>query len=361
MDSSGPTKLDCDQLKSTRDQLDNSGLCCGQLDHIDWIKPKYDSDNYLSDEPNTENDVPITADNDTKSAVLPAGWNEVARVHNSPSSSYKDVQSHPDTNEPKYTKDNSASRRRPNIIAVETKKPTVEPVAGSGDIVPMPQAVVHANRDFGTIASKLYPEVPNVVPATGTNVTYNEDATIEQYPSDDRKGQMTTITKLPTDPIVNRKPALLGVPVIVAEEVNTKDTTNEQYLYDIKSDTKTTSVELPMEFLEVSRTSLTRGFLEMAEEARHVCVRSEQCFMVDADLSQVTGTTNPVCDPSPWSLGEELRQYIRVKQEGALRATRERDELRQMQWPDIKSDDMVMDGWSRRCFRSVLYGARLSR
>ena len=203
---------------------------------------------------------------------------------------------------------------------------------------------MHVNRDFGTIVSKLYREVPNVVPATGTNVTYNEDATIEQYPSDDRKGQMTTITKLPMDPIVNRKPALLGVPVVVAEEVITKDTTNEQYLYDIKSDTMTTSVKLPMEFLEVSRTSLTRGFLELAEEARHVCVRSEQCFMVDEDLSQVTGTTNPACDPSPWSLEEELRQYIRVKQECALRATRERDELRQMQWPDIKSDDMVMDG-----------------
>ena len=32
------TKLDCDQLKSTRDRLDHSGLRCGQLDHIDWIK-----------------------------------------------------------------------------------------------------------------------------------------------------------------------------------------------------------------------------------------------------------------------------------------------------------------------------------
>ena len=106
------TKLDCDQLKSTRDQLDNSGMCCGELDHIDWTKPKYDSDNYLSDEPNTENDVQITADNDTKSAVLPAGWDEVARVHNSPSSCYKDVQSHPNTNEPKYMNDNSAFRRR---------------------------------------------------------------------------------------------------------------------------------------------------------------------------------------------------------------------------------------------------------
>ena len=196
------------------------------------------------------------------------------------------------------------------MIAVETGKLTVEPVAGPGDIVPTPQVVVHANRDFGTVACKLYPEVPNVVPATGTNETYNEDAMTEQYPSDDRKGQMTTITKLPTDPIVNRKPALLGEPVIVAEEANTRDTTNEQYQYDIKSDTKTTSVELHMQFLEVTQTSLTRGFLELAEEARHVCVHSEQCFMVDEDLSQVTGTTNPVCDPSPWSLEEELRQYI---------------------------------------------------
>ena len=158
------TKLDCDQLKSTRDQLDHSGLCCKQLDHIDWIKPKYDSDNYLSDEPNTEHDVQITADSDTKSAVLPASWDEVAQVHNAPSSGNEDDQSHQIRKEPDYMKGNRIFRRRPNVIAVESRNSASSPIIQSENMAPIPHVSVDDNDLIKYASGGMSPEQPDISP-----------------------------------------------------------------------------------------------------------------------------------------------------------------------------------------------------
>ena len=37
----------------------------------------------------------------------------------------------------------------------------------------------------------------------------------------------------------------------------------------------------PWIFLEIPQPSFTRGFLELAEEARNVYIENEQCFLVD--------------------------------------------------------------------------------
>ena len=48
-----------------------------------------------------------------------------------------------------------------------------------------------------------------------------------------------------------------------------------------------------MDFLEVPEPSFTRGFLELAEEAKNVCVENEQCLHVDEVLPQVAVMAKP--------------------------------------------------------------------
>ena len=89
------------------------------------------------------------------------------------------------------------------------------------------------------------------------------------------------------------------MPVAVAEEAGTDDTTNEQCIYKILDNNKTTDRNLSMEFLEIPQQSVTRGFLELSEEARNICVAKKQCFLVEEVLPQVTELTRPMIEPVP--------------------------------------------------------------
>ena len=73
----------------------------------------------------------------------------------------------------------------------------------------------------------------------------------------------------------------------MAEEASNDGIMNERYLYEDQNYTKTTDTKLPMDFLEVPEPSFTRGFLELAEEAKNVCVENEQCLLIDEVLPQV--------------------------------------------------------------------------
>ena len=155
----------------------------------------------------------------------------------------------------------------------------------------------------------------------------------------------TTSTKLPTDYVEILKPALPRVSVTVAEEASTDGATNKQCVYEVLDNKKTTTTKVSMDFLEIPQPSFTRGFLELAEEARNVCIENEQCFLVDEVLPQVTGMTRRVIEPVSWPLQDKLRQLVKVTRDGALRVPPEKFEVGQMmQWPDIKSDGVMIDG-----------------
>ena len=83
---------------------------------------------------------------------------------------------------------------------------------------------------------------------------------------------------------------------MMTEEVNITGDTNEQYQCKPRDNGKTTVVKLFEEVLDTPKTSLTRGFLALAEEAKHVCVRSEQRILVEEILPQVIGMSRPVDD-----------------------------------------------------------------
>ena len=85
--------------------------------------------------------------------------------------------------------------------------------------------------------------------------------------------------------------------------------------------------------------------MEFAEEARNGGVESKQWFLVDEVLPQVTGMTKPVIEPVSRLLEEELGQFVEVTWEAQSRVTPVKYEAgHMMQWPDIKSDGVMIDG-----------------
>ena len=62
-------------------------------------------------------------------------------------------------------------------------------------------------------------------------------------------------------------------------------------------------------------------------------------------LPQVTEMTRPLIEPVSWTTEEDLGQSVEVHREGAARVPTVTFEAGQMmQWPDIKSDGVMIDG-----------------
>ena len=254
----------------------------------------------------------------------------------------------------------------------------------------------------------MFPEEPKVVPAKMAKEASTDGTTNEQCLFDVQNCKMTTITKLPTDFVETPRPTIQQLSVEVAEEASADGATNEQCLYDNQNCMKTTSTKLPthyveilkpalprvsvtvaeeastdgatnkqcvdevldnkkttttkvcMDFLEIPQPSFTRGFLELAEEARNVSIENENCFLGDEVLPQLTGMTRRAIEPVSWSLEEKLGQLVKVTRDGALRVPPEKFEVGQMmQWPDLKSDGVMIDGIMLRCAAErVLWAAK---
>ena len=396
-----------------------------------------------------------TVDSDTRSEVLPIEQNEATQNDSSPSRNRNGPQSHRLTSETVSTNVRSTIRRRPNVIAVETRKAAEIPAIRPVDIVPTSQVMVHENRCIGTVSGEMLPEEPKVVPAEMAKKANTEGPTKEQYLHDNQNYMKTTImkltmnfvqmprpttkrlsvekaeeartdgttsvqclfdvqnckmttiaklptdfvetprltiqrvsvkvdeeastdgatneqclydnqnhmkttsTKLPTDYVKILKPALPRVSVIVAEDASTDGATNKQFVYEVLDNKKTTTMKVFMDFLEIPQPSFTRGFLKLAEEARNVCIENEDCFLVNVVLPQVTGMTRRVIEPVSWSLEEKLGQLFKVTRNGTLRVPPEKFEAGQMmQWADIKSDGVMIDGIMLRSEMSPVGPAR---
>ena len=73
---------------------------------------------------------------------------------------------------------------------------------------------------------------------------------------------------------------LRRTPVEVAEEAGTNDTTIEKCMYEVLDNNETTERKLSTEVLDIPQQSVTRGFLELAEEAKKIGVEKKQSFLV---------------------------------------------------------------------------------
>ena len=278
------------------------------------------------------------------------------------------------------------------MIAVEPRKTADRPVICPVNVVPTPHEV-HKSCCVGTHAGELFPEEPEVVPAEMTKEASTEGPTDkEDFPNDrnykrslcttvttvcvekpkpriQRSPDMmaeeastgdtadnqplsvnqlytkTTIMNLPTDYVEIERPAPRRVQVDVAEEASTDDTTNEQCIYEVLDNNKSTDGKLSMELLEIPQQLVTRWFLELAEEARNIGFEKKQSFLVEEVLPQVTGMTRPMIEPVSETTDENLGQSVEVHREGTARVPTVKFEAGQlMQWPDIKSDGVMIHG-----------------
>ena len=239
-----------------------------------------------------------------------------------------------------------AVRKRPNVIVVEPRKTADRPVICPVNVVPTPQVEVHKSRCVGTYAGELFPEEPEVVPAEMATEASTEGPTDIQDLQNDRNYKhplcttlttvcvgipkpmiqrspdmmaeeastgdtadnqplsvnqiytRTTVMKLPTDYVEIGRPAPWRVPVEVAREASTDYTMNEQCSYEVLNNNKTTDRKLSMELLKIPQQLVTRGFLELAEEARNIGVEKKQSFLVEEVIPQVIDMTRPMIEPA---------------------------------------------------------------
>ena len=105
----------------------------------------------------------------------------------------------------------------------------------------------------------------------------------------------------------------------MAKEASTGDTTIEKCLYEVLDNNESTKRKLSMELLEIPQQSVTRGFLELAEEARKIVTEKKQSFLVEEVPPQITEMTRPMDEPVSWTIVEDLGQSVEVLCEGTAR------------------------------------------
>ena len=201
-----------------------------------------------------------------------------------------------------------------------------------------------ASTDDTTIEECMY-EVLEVAPAEMAEEASTGDMADNQPLSVNQLYTMTTVMFPPTDYDEIERPAPRRGLVEVAEEASTDDTTIEKCMYDVLDNNETTERKLSMELLEIPQQSVTRGFLELAEEARNIGVEKKQSFLVEEVLPQLTEMTRPMIEPVSWTIDEDLGQSVEVLCEGTARVPTVRfDGGQLMQWPDIKSAGVMIRG-----------------
>ena len=102
---------------------------------------------------------------------------------------------------------------------------------------------------------------------------------------------MTTVAEVYTNLTDKSEPTLSQGSAVVAEEAGTDGTTNVRDRSIDQKIMKTTSMQMPMDFLEIPEPTLPRGFLELAAEVK---IESGQFCYTEEVQSQGTGLTRPV-------------------------------------------------------------------
>ena len=197
-------------------------------------------------------------------------------------------------------------------------------------VVFTPQVNVQNSLSAETKAEELFPEEPEVITAGTAEVASTGDMTDNQPLSVIQLNTMTTVTILPTDYDAIQRPVFE-----VAKEASTCDTTIEKCVCEVLDNNETTKRKLSTELLEIPQQSVTRGFLELAEEARNIGAEKKQSFLVEEVPPQMTEMT----------IVEDLGQSVDVLCEGTARVPTIRFDVGQlMQWPDNLSAGVMIRG-----------------
>ena len=120
----------------------------------------------------------------------------------------------------------------------------------------------------------------------------------------------TTAMNATTKDDVIVRPAPRQVMVEVLEETRTDENTIEECTYGILDKNETTKRKMSTELLDMSQKLITRGFLELAEEARIVGVRKTPSLRMNEVIPQITEITRPMCNSISWKIEEDMEQSV---------------------------------------------------
>ena len=141
--------------------------------------------------------------------------------------------------------------------------------------------------------------------------------------------------------IIEPVPRRLSVEVV--EETEPVDITCEEYTDEHLIKNETTNLSVSTELVDLPIMLMTRGFLELAEEARLVDVRLTPSGCMNAIIQQITEREEPMSKDISWKIDEVMERSVDAFCDVARTVpTAKFDIGRLMQWPDVKSTGMMI-------------------
>ena len=208
------------------------------------------------------------------------------------------------------------------------------------NVVVTPRGREHQNRGIRTQAGELFPEGLEVIP----NEMAEEATTGDLADICEVITKTTAMNATAKDDVIVR-PAPRQVMVEVLEETRTDENTIEECTYGILDKNETTKRKVSTELLDMSQKLITRGFLELAEEARIVGVRKTPSVLMNEVLPHITEITRPMGNSISWKIliEEDIEQSIESLCEVTMEVPTVRFDVGQlMQWPDMNSAGVMI-------------------
>ena len=95
--------------------------------------------------------------------------------------------------------------------------------------------------------------------------------------------------------------------------------------------------------MDLSQNLITRGFLELAEEARIVGVRKTPSVRINDVIPQTTEIMRPMCNYISWKTEEDMEQSAESLCDVTMEVPTVRFDVGQlMQWPDMNSAGVMI-------------------
>ena len=143
------------------------------------------------------------------------------------------------------------------------------------------------------------------------------------------------------DVIIGPVPRLLSVEVM--EEIETDKITWEEYTDGQLVKDETTKLGVSTELVDLPQKLMTRGFLELAEEARLVDVRLTPSCCMNEIIQQITERKEPMSKDISWKIEEVMERSVDSFCDVAMKVPTAKFDIGQlMQWPNVKSTGMMI-------------------
>ena len=154
--------------------------------------------------------------------------------------------------------------------------------------------------------------------------------------------RMTATEAITNDDVtIGPVPRLLSVEVM--EEIETDEITLKEYTGGQLVKDETTKLGVSTELVDLPLKLMTRGFLELAEEAKLVDVSLTPSCCTNEIRQQITERKEPMSKDISWRIVEVVEQSVETFCEVAMRVPTAKFDIGQlMQWPNEKSTGMMI-------------------